>query len=46
MDLFVTQELLCRGDNLECMPPLHLFDTQMCTKEFWLKDMRITQDMM
>jgi len=28
------------------MPPLHLFDTQMCTREFRLKDMRITQDMM
>lgn len=46
MDPFVSQELLHRGDNLEFMPPLHLFDTQMCTQEFRLKDMRIPQDMM
>ncbi|RBA14008.1 hypothetical protein FPRO05_02800 [Fusarium proliferatum] len=46
MDPFVSQELLHRGYNLECMPPLHLFDTQMCTKEFRLKDIRITEDMM
>ncbi|KAF5701281.1 calcineurin-like phosphoesterase [Fusarium globosum] len=46
MDASVSQELLHRGYNLECMPPLHLFDTQMCTKEFRLKDMRITEDMM
>lgn len=45
MDPFVSRELLYRGDNLECIPPLHLFDTQMCTKEFRLKDMRITRDM-
>ncbi|KAF5723010.1 hypothetical protein FMUND_2367 [Fusarium mundagurra] len=46
MDPLVTEELLCRGDNLECMPPLHLFDTQPCIEEFSLKDLRVTRDMM
>ncbi|KAF5569309.1 hypothetical protein FPHYL_2124 [Fusarium phyllophilum] len=46
MDPVVTEELLRRGDNLECMPPLHLFDTQPCIEEFSLKDLRVTRYMM